>query len=108
MIGDNSIHINIYQMSLNCRQKQKKKSHFINLWKYILLDGKMGRICLSQIFKFVHLTLSALTSDDDDVIPNGDGGNEIRLRVNKGSWVGIAKISSSFGGLHEPVQFANI
>ena len=77
-----------------------EKSHLINLWKYILLP--------KLIFKFGHLTLSALTSDDGDVIPNGDGGNEIRLMVNKGSWVGIAKISSSFGGLHEPVQFANI
>ena len=73
-----------------------EKSHLINLWKYVLLP--------KLIFKFVHQTLSALTSDDDDVIPNGDGGKEIRLRVNKGSWVGIAKISSSFGVL----QFANI
>ena len=77
-----------------------EKSHLINLWKYILLP--------KLIFKFGYLNLSALTSDDDDVIPNGDGGKEIRLRVNKGSWMGIAKISSTFGGLHEPVQFANI
>ena len=73
----------------------------------------VGSVCrryliTKLIFKFGQLTLSALTSDDGDVIPNGDGGNEIRLRVNKGSWVGIAKISSTFGGLHEPVQFANI
>ena len=77
-----------------------EKSHLINLWKYILLP--------KLIFKFGHLNLSALTSDDDDVIPNGDGGKEIRLRVNKGSEMGIAKISATFGGLHEPVQFANI
>ena len=77
-----------------------EKSHLINLWKYILLP--------KLIFKFGHLNLSALTSDDDDVIPNGDGGKEIRLRVNKGSWVGFAKISSSFSVLHEAVQFANI
>ena len=77
-----------------------EKSHLINLWKYILLP--------KLIFKFGHLNLSALTSDDDDVIPNGDGGKEIRLRVNKGSEMGIAKISSSFDVLHEPVQFANI
>ena len=77
-----------------------EKSHLINLWKYILLP--------KLIFKFGHLNLSALTSDDDDVIPDGDGGKEIRLRVNKGSEMGIAKISSIFGGLHEPVQFANI
>ena len=53
-----------------------EKSHLINLWKYILLP--------KLIFKFGHLNLSALTSDDDDVIPNGDGGKEIRLRVNNG------------------------